>query len=82
MGRELERKGAFSLYSMIQPELKPSIKDLVKDEEKIDVLCELCVGEGENTMKMKVLHWCQGRVTGLVSEGDGSAKNPPVVNVR
>ena len=60
MGRELERKGAFSLYSMMQPELKLSIKDLLKDEEKIDVLCELFVGEGENTMKMKVLHWCQG----------------------
>ena len=79
MRRELERKWAFSLYSMMQPELKPSIKDLMKDEEKIDVLCELFVGEGENTMP--VLRWCQGRVTGLVSEDDGSAKNPPVVNV-
>ena len=79
MQRELERKGAFGLYLMMQPELKPLIKDLVNDEEKIDVLCERFVGEGENTMK--VLRWCQGRVTGLVLEDDGSAKNPPVVNV-
>ena len=46
MRRELEKKGEFSLYSMMQPELKPSVKDLVKDKERIDVLCELTVGEG------------------------------------
>ena len=81
MRRELERKewSASTQCSMMQPELKPSIKDLRKDEEKIDVMCELFVWEGENTMK--VLRWCQGRVTGLIWEGDGSVKNPPVVNM-
>ena len=51
----------------------------MKDKENIDVLCELMVGEGKNTTKM--LRWCQGTVEGLVSEGDGTANNPPVVNV-
>ena len=43
--RELERKerSSSTQYSMMQPELKPSIKDLRKDKEKIDVMCELFV---------------------------------------
>ena len=79
MRRELEKKGNFSLYSKMQPEEKPSIKNLVKHKEKIDVLSEMWVGEGKNTMRIQ--RWCQGTVEKLISAGDGTAKNPPKVSV-
>ena len=79
MRRELEKKGNFSLYSKMQPEEKPSIKNLVKHKEKIDVLSEMWVGEGKNTMRIQ--RWCQGTVEKLILAGDGTAKNPPKVSV-
>ena len=51
----------------------------MKHKETIDVLSEMIVGEGEDMTKL--LRWCQGTVEELISEGDGTAKKPPVVNV-
>jgi hypothetical protein len=64
---------------MLHPELKPSMKDLVKCKEKIDVLAKLTMGEGKD--RTKVLRWCQGMVEEIISEGDRTAENPSVVNV-
>jgi hypothetical protein len=51
---ELEKKDEYSLYSMIQSDLKPAVKDLLEDKERIDVLCELSVGDLEDTTKIFV----------------------------
>ena len=79
MRLELETKGEYSLYSMMQPEVRPLVQDMVKENERIDVLCEMTVGEEGNTTN--VLHWCQGIVKECVSEGNGTAKAPPIVMV-
>lgn len=46
MRRELQIKGEFSLYSMMQLELKPTGRDLLEEKERVYVLCKLRVGEG------------------------------------
>jgi len=58
--QELYDNGEGSLYSLVQPPLKPAVKDLVREKERIDIVCGIVIELGSN--KMKVLRWCQGKV--------------------
>ena len=63
--RELEEKGEGCVYSVIRPELRPTVKELVSNRDRIDVLylMEIKVGLEEKP----VLRWCQGQGEGEVT---------------
>ena len=44
--RELEEKREVGVYSVMQPELRPTVKELVSNRDRIDILClmEIKVG--------------------------------------
>ena len=73
--RELEEKREVGVYSVMQPELRPMVKERVSDRDRIDVLClvEFKVGSEEK----QVLSWCQGQV-----EGEVTGTELPIVKVK
>ena len=56
---QMEERGEGSLYSMLQPDIIPTVDELVQKRERVDVLCSIEVQGGAT----EVLRWCQGKVT-------------------
>ena len=73
--REREARGEGSMFSELQPFVRPELDDLM--HKRIDVLCGVDVENELTKEKEKVLRWCQGEVKEIVK-----AKNPPKVLVQ
>ena len=73
--REREARGEGSMFSELQPFVRPELDDLMY--KRIDVLCGVDVENELTKEKEKVLRWCQGEVKEIVK-----AKNPPKVLVQ
>ena len=56
---QMEERGEGSLYSILQPDIIPTVDELVQKKERVDVLCSIKVQVGAT----EVLRWCQGKVT-------------------
>ena len=54
---QMEERGEGSLYSMLQPDIVPTVDELVQKKERVDVLCSIEVQVGAT----EVLRWCQGQ---------------------
>ena len=72
--REREARGEGSMYSVLQPFVRPELKDLI--DKRIDVLCSVEIENELTEEKTTALRWCQGEVKSIVK-----AKNPPTVKV-
>ena len=60
MIRHQNARGECSMYSLMQDDVKPDMSELVKDNERIDVLCGVVIRVG--SVNQEVLGWCQGKV--------------------
>ena len=61
----MEERVEGSHYSMFQPDIIPTVYELVQKKEGVDVLCSIEVQLGAT----EVLRWCQGGNLGKILRG-------------
>ena len=76
--KEMEAKGEGSMYAMLQPDIRPTPLELVRDYEgRLDVLVSFVVPNGT------ALRWCQGKIkTVLRNEMSEDRKKHPEVTIQ